>query len=495
MSAADAPRTVGRYVMYGEIAAGGMATVHFGRLLGAAGFARPIAIKRLHPQFVSDPDFVKMFLDEARLAARIAHPNVVPTLDVVESDGEVFLVMEYVRGVTLSQLTRAAKQAKANIPPIISVGIVSAILQGLHAAHEATNDFGEPLQLVHRDVSPQNVLVGADGVARLLDFGIAKASGRLHTTRQGKLKGKLSYMAPEQFRNEPISPRTDLYAAAVILWELLTGRRLFHADSEAGTMSMVLNAAVAPPSTITSGLPTALDGVVIRGLQHDPARRFANAREMSAELDACLGVPSTVEIAHWVEQTVGADLRERATRVAAMERAAAEVGDPPSQRDVSSRVDISTVVDRPSGRRATSSPALETEERRHVRTWVVVGCLCVLALVAAVSVGVATPSERETAIRKAVDQAGTTASAGSVATLPLIVSQPSVADLSVEELPVPTASGPGVMKTRRKLATSPAVGSGHVAGPAAASPSADPDCAQPYTTDAKGHVHFKPSCI
>jgi serine/threonine-protein kinase len=436
-----------------------------------------------------------MFLDEARLAARIAHPNVVPTLDVVESDGEVFLVMEYVRGVTLSQLTRAAKQAKANIPPIISVGIVSAILQGLHAAHEATNDFGEPLQLVHRDVSPQNVLVGADGVARLLDFGIAKASGRLHTTRQGKLKGKLSYMAPEQFRNEPISPRTDLYAAAVILWELLTGRRLFHADSEAGTMSMVLNAAVAPPSTITSGLPTALDGVVIRGLQHDPARRFANAREMSAELDACLGVPSTVEIAHWVEQTVGADLRERATRVAAMERAAAEVGDPPSQRDVSSRVDISTVVDRPSGRRATSSPALETEERRHVRTWVVVGCLCVLALVAAVSVGVATPSERETAIRKAVDQAGTTASAGSVATLTLIVSQPSVADLSVEELPVPTASGPGVMKTRRKLATSPAVGSGHVAGPAAASPSADPDCAQPYTTDAKGHVHFKPSCI
>jgi eukaryotic-like serine/threonine-protein kinase len=189
-----------------------------------------------------------MLLDEARLVARIAHPNVIPTLDVVESDGEVFLVMEYVRGVTLAHLMRAAKKAGRDVPPIVAGGIVSAVLQGLLAAHEATDDFGTPLHLVHRDVSPQNVLVGADGMVRLLDFGIAKTIG-LQTTRKGKLKGKLSYMAPEQLRNEPVSSRTDLYGAAVILWELLTGRRLFQSENEAETVNKVLNAAVPPPSS------------------------------------------------------------------------------------------------------------------------------------------------------------------------------------------------------------------------------------------------------
>jgi serine/threonine-protein kinase len=235
--AARSARVVGRYVLHGEIASGGMATVHFGRLVGPAGFARPVAIKRLRPQFASDPEFVKMFLDEARLAARIAHPNVVPTLDVVDADDEVFLVMEYVQGVTLAQLARAAKRCGLPIPPSIAVAIVVGILQGLHAAHVARDDLGERLDLVHRDVSPQNALVGADGVTRLLDFGIAKASGRLQTTRDGQLKGKLSYMAPEQVRNEPTTPRTDIYAASVVLWELLTGQRLFYADSEVGTIT------------------------------------------------------------------------------------------------------------------------------------------------------------------------------------------------------------------------------------------------------------------
>src|SRR5580704_705329 len=138
------PRIVGRYVLYGEIASGGMATVHFGRLLGPAGFARPVAIKRLHAQFARDPDFVKMFFDEARLAARIAHPNVVPTLDVVAADGEVFLVMEYVRGVTLARLCLGAREDAAPIPPGIAVSIVAGALHGLHAAHEATSERGEP---------------------------------------------------------------------------------------------------------------------------------------------------------------------------------------------------------------------------------------------------------------------------------------------------------------------------------------------------------------
>src|SRR5450432_3116813 len=184
-------RVIGRYALYGKLAAGGMATVHFGRLLGPAGFSRTVAIKRLHPQFAKDPEFVAMFLDEARLAARIHHPNVIATLDVVALEGELFLVLEYVQGESFASLLRAARDRRTPVPlPVVSA-VMTGVLHGLHAAHEAKNERGEPLRLVHRDVSPHNVLVGADGVPRVLDFGIAKAAGRLQTTREGHLKGKL----------------------------------------------------------------------------------------------------------------------------------------------------------------------------------------------------------------------------------------------------------------------------------------------------------------
>src|SRR5262245_3092434 len=179
-------RVVGRYALYGEIASGGMATVHFERLLGPVGFSRTVAIKRLHPQFAKDPEFVSMFLDEARLAARIRHPNVVATLDVVATKGELFLVMEYVQGESLSRLARAVMARGENLPPRIVASIMCGVLHGLHAAHEARDQRGEPLGIVHRDVSPQNVLVGIDGTARVVDFGVAKASGRHQSTRKGK---------------------------------------------------------------------------------------------------------------------------------------------------------------------------------------------------------------------------------------------------------------------------------------------------------------------
>src|SRR5262245_51026591 len=169
---------IGRYALHGELASGGMATVHLGRLLGPVGFSRTVAIKRLHAQYAQDPEFVSMFLDEARLAARIRHPNVVPTLDVVATSGELFLVMEYVPGESLSRLARAARDRMERMPPRIVSAIMSGVLHGLHAAHEAKSERGEPLGIVHRDVSPQNVLVGTDGVARVLDFGVAKAAGR-----------------------------------------------------------------------------------------------------------------------------------------------------------------------------------------------------------------------------------------------------------------------------------------------------------------------------
>src|SRR5262249_34859545 len=167
---------LGRYALFGEIASGGMATVHLGRLLGPVGFSRPVAIKRLHPQFARDEAARAMFIDEARLASRVRHPNVVPTLDVVTDGDQLLLVMEYVDGESLARGGRRTRPAGHKVPLPITLAIVSNVLRGLDAAHEAASETGEPLEIVHRDVSPQNVLVGSDGVARVLDFGIARAA-------------------------------------------------------------------------------------------------------------------------------------------------------------------------------------------------------------------------------------------------------------------------------------------------------------------------------
>ena len=225
---------IGRYAIHDEIAAGGMASVFLGRMRGERGFCRTVAIKRLHPQLARDPDFVSMFLDEARLAARIQHRNVVAPLDVVTvDDRELLLVMEYIHGEALSRLIGSCRRSGTRIPAAIAVGVVTGVLHGLHAAHEAKSETGRPLDIVHRDVSPQNIMVGVDGVARVLDFGIAKASLRADITQAGVAKGKLSYMSPEQIRCEPLDRRSDVFAAAVVLWEMLALMRLFQGDDKA----------------------------------------------------------------------------------------------------------------------------------------------------------------------------------------------------------------------------------------------------------------------
>ena len=311
-------RVLGRYALFDEIAAGGMATVHIGRLLGPVGFSRTVAIKRLHPQFAKEPDFVAMFLDEARLAARIRHPNVVGTLDVVALDGELFLVMEYVQGESLARLMRTLRERGEGVPIPIAVAIVIGVLEGLHAAHEATSDQGEPLGIVHRDVSPQNVLVGTDGVARVVDVGVAKAAGRVQSTRNGQLKGKLGYMAPEQIGGNA-TRATDVHAVAVVLWEMLTARRLFHADSEMQTFSNILSGELVPPSTHTPKVPAEIDALVMKGLEPKPEDRFSSAREMARALQRVARVASPSDVGEWVESVAGANVHSRARMIAAIE--------------------------------------------------------------------------------------------------------------------------------------------------------------------------------
>jgi eukaryotic-like serine/threonine-protein kinase len=295
-----------------------MASVHLGRLLGHAGFARTVAIKRLHPQYAEDPEFVAMLLDEARLVARIRHPNVVPTLDVAATDGELFLVMEYVQGESLSALVRASAARGEPIDPGIATTLLAGVLHGLHSAHEARGEQNEPLGIVHRDVSPQNVLVGADGVARVLDFGIAKAANRVQTTKEGQLKGKVAYMAPEQL-DGVTSPATDVYAASAVLWETLTSRRLFSGESDPAVLKLVLEGRIDPPSRHAPGVPKALDALVLRGLSAWPEDRFPSAEAMALALENVLPPVPASRIGAWVALTAKDALTLRSQRLALIE--------------------------------------------------------------------------------------------------------------------------------------------------------------------------------
>jgi serine/threonine protein kinase len=514
-AAKSGPRTVGRYVVYGEIASGGMATVHFGRLTGLAGFARSVAIKRLHAHFAKDPEFVKMFLDEARLAARITHPNVVATLDVVQAGEELFLVMDYVRGLALSQLLRAARRAGERMPPLVATGIVAGALHGLHAAHEAKNEMGQRLDIVHRDVSPQNVLVGTDGVARVLDFGVAKAAGRMQETRDGQLKGKLSYMAPEQIRGAAVTRRTDVYAASVVLWETLTGERLFKGDNEANVLAKVLAGAVPTPSSVSSGLASALDRVVLRGLALEAGNRYATAREMAQELDAAFGVASSAEIGDWVERVAAQELEDRARRIAEIERGASEEDvetsvrvptspgrdAPDAPTPVGLRAPEETTARKPSLPEAASQVSSVSVAQptappagpagRTRRLWIAIGggaTVLVLLLLVAVIVGVTRPA----APKAAEEPPATMALPPSPPPPPLDMPAP------------PLAAAPESTPSATPSATPPPSAAASTSTPAAIAPVAHPppvhtgrpaDCTPPYTTDAKGHLHFKPQCM
>lgn len=280
------PLRVGRYTLQEPIGSGGMATVYAGTVSGAGGFLRQVAIKRLRDDFLGDPDAVAMLLDEARLVARIHHPHVVSTLDVLRHGGELLLVMEYVPGVSLAELIDAAAEQSVAVPRSVALRIMTEVLSALDAAHRATGDDGTPLGIVHRDVSPQNILIGPEGSARLADFGVAKAAGRVQTTRDGQLKGKLSYMAPEQICGGHVDRRTDLYAAGVVLWELLTGERLFQRDSPAATVNAISTEQPPPPSSRVVGLPPGLDAVVLAALSKNPNDRPDTAPQMAAAIAA-----------------------------------------------------------------------------------------------------------------------------------------------------------------------------------------------------------------
>jgi len=304
---------VDRYELVGELASGGMATVFLARLTGVGGFQRFVAMKRLHPHLANEKEFVEMFLDEARIAARIHHPNVVPILEVGASPVGYYLVMEYIEGDTLARLLARAAQRGKRLPVPIALRIALDTLSGLHAAHELRDDSGSPINLVHRDVSPQNVLVGVDGIARITDFGVARAASRLTATRVGQLKGKIAYMAPEQAAGEEsLDRRADVFAAGIVIWEALAAKRLFKAENEAATLSRVMSEPVAPLSVIVPGLSVQLSNVVMRALERDPNRRFATCAQFGDALEAAATgkerIATPRELAAYVTEVLGEEV-------------------------------------------------------------------------------------------------------------------------------------------------------------------------------------------
>jgi serine/threonine-protein kinase len=313
-----AGRQLGRYEILTQLASGGMASVYIARTQGVAGFERLVAVKVLHPHLAYEQEFISMFLDEARLAARIRHMNVVPTLDISDSPGDgYFLVMEYIEGNHLGALLgRAAKNGERLPRPFVCRVLVDT-LQGLAAAHRITDEHGTPLKLVHRDVSPHNILIGTDGIARLTDFGVAKADVRMASTRAGQFKGKLSYMAPEQASSSETDQRSDLFSVGIILWECLTGRRLFKGESNAATLNKLLNDTIIKPSEFWPDL-TPFDDVVMKALSRNPADRFQSADDFGEALDDAAGragVAKTRDVAEVVRTLDAEKLQGERQRV------------------------------------------------------------------------------------------------------------------------------------------------------------------------------------
>jgi serine/threonine-protein kinase len=272
------------YEIVAPLRVGGMASLFLGRRSGAAGFAKLVAIKVVHPHLARDPQFGRMFVDEALISARIEHPNVVHVTELGEQDGAYFLVMEYVHGVTLSQLLAALGKRGRRLSAELAVHIAVRVAEGLHGAHETPGDDGQPLGIVHRDISPQNVLLSSNGHVKLIDFGIAKARGRVQDATTTSLKGKIRYMSPEQAYGRPVDRRTDVYALAIVLWEMLTMRRMFTGDSDFAVLDLVRNPTTPAPSNFFELCTPALDAAVMHALAPAPDARTATAQDFRREL-------------------------------------------------------------------------------------------------------------------------------------------------------------------------------------------------------------------
>ena len=315
-------RKAGPYRLYRALASGGMASVYLARGDSEQGPGRMLAVKLIHPHLANDREFVEMFMDEAELAAQIRHPNVCSVLDYDLRHGSSYLVMEYLIGESLASVVKRIERAERLDPTRLAACVARMLAdacEGLHAAHELTSAGGEPLHVVHRDVSLENLFVTYDGVAKVMDFGVAAAAHKRHQTRTGMVKGKFAFVAPECLKGQKPDRRADIWGLGVIAWELLTGRRLFRRETDVDTLCAVSDGPIPRPSECRPGLPAALDAIVMRALAREPAQRYATARELGRDLSRFAAGLTSADVAAWLRELFpgGRERRQQILELAA----------------------------------------------------------------------------------------------------------------------------------------------------------------------------------
>ncbi len=472
-----ARQRVDRYELIGEIASGGMATVYLARLSGVGGFRRFVAIKRLHPHLAGEKEFVEMFLDEARLAAGIHHPNVVSILEVSAQPTGYYLVMEYVEGDTLARLLARAAGQGQRLPTAIALRILIDSLSGLHGAHELRDDRGALVQLVHRDVSPQNVLVGIDGVSRITDFGVARAASRLSATRVGQLKGKLAYMAPEQASGSDIDRRADVFSAGVMIWETLAAKRLFKAETEAATLSRVLNEPIPELIRVAPGANKQISQAVMRALERNPARRYSTCAQLAEALEMAGasggGVAASRDVAVFVKAMLGEEIDKQREAVrawlSASEPSQIQAAPPPSSVSAAAM----SFPGEEFSRSRTGSSAIGFEPPRRSRAPLVVSLLLLVPLAAGAGFWFARNKSAPAPVVVAPPQAPVQAAAPAPA-----APEPEASPMPADSAPVAADSAP----TAPTGAATPARGGPRRAAPAKKKAEAgeDLDVRNPY---------------
>jgi serine/threonine-protein kinase len=325
-----APGTrLGRYELLLPIAYGGMARVWAARQHGQRGFSKLVAIKTILPHLARDPEFERMFLDEARIASGVHHPNVCEIYELGEEGHALYLAMEWVHGESFVHVLRPNRKTTVPIDARVAARIVADACSGLHAAHNLTDDHGEPLHVVHRDVSPHNVLVSIDGNVKVADFGVAKAYGQMHdATVAGQLKGKVAYMAPEQITGGAVDRRSDLYSLGCILYEATTGTLPFRGENDAQVMQAVFRGEYAPPSRVVQGYPAALERIIVRALSQDPTKRFPTAESLRLALEDWIvrsgPVMAASHVGTVVRQRCGVEIEKRRERLRAAMQSTAD---------------------------------------------------------------------------------------------------------------------------------------------------------------------------
>jgi len=300
---------VGRYQLIRKIAQGGMAELFLARADGPSGFAKTLVLKRILPHLAEDPSFVGMFLSEARWASRLHHTNIVQIFDCGRAGSGYYLVMEYIDGPNLRGLAQRASARGIPLPLVMCAWVIAEACEGLAYAHEFCDPAtGRPLGLVHRDVSPDNILVSREGAVKVVDFGIAKAAGQVHRTQNGMIKGKLPYMPPEQLRNKPLDRRVDVYALGIILYQLLTGRRPFNATTEASIARAILFEPLIPAVKRRPDLPRSLQFILDRALAKDREQRYPDCRAFQADLESFIRSRrkpmGSAQLAHFVTRVM-----------------------------------------------------------------------------------------------------------------------------------------------------------------------------------------------